>query len=268
MKAVAAPWLACLPVCAALGSAHAAEVDPRPPNRITLSASGVRLVDVADGGGGSLNYLHYITPDALIGIGAEHQFIADSKWSFGSLRGSYGFGAAETKTTLFGEANVGRGDEDGRDFDYGVAVLGLSQSLGGKLSVQLETRQIEVDRSEGNLPKVGLTFVWNPRWLTNVSYARSVSGNLGTELTSARIDRYGKRVNVFIGGATGTADPVVLNLPPGVTLPVSDLSQGFAGIGVSFLRGQVQLVGDYLESGDSERITVTLSFTAFFRRAP
>src|SRR5690606_34997729 len=129
------------------------------------------------------------------------------------------------------------------------------------------TRQIDVDRSEGNLPKLGVTIVWTPQWLTSISYAHSIGGNLGTELTSARLDRQGQRINVFIGGATGTADPVVLNLQPGLTLPVSNLREGFAGIGISFLRGQIQLVGDYLESGDSERITVTLSFTAFFRRS-
>jgi hypothetical protein len=259
-------WFSSLSAGPLLSVAYAAEIDARPPNRLILSASGVRLTDIDDGGGGSLNYLHYLTPDALVGVGAEHQFIADSEWTFGSLRGAYGFGAAERRTTVFGELHVGQGDEDGRDFDYGVAVLGLSQSLSSKFSVQLEARQIEVDRSHGNLPKLGLTYVWSPQWLTNISYAHSVGGNLGTELTSARIDRYGKRLNLFIGGATGSADPVVLNLPPGAGPPVNDLNQGFAGVAKTFSRGEVQLVGDYLESGDSERITVTLNFTAYFGR--
>lgn len=253
---------------ALLCAARAAEVDARPPNRLVFSASAVRLVDVDDGGGGSLNYLHYLTPDAMVGIGVEHQVLAESQWTFGSLRGAYGFGAPETKTTLYGEAHGGKGDEDGRDFDYRVGVLGVSQSLTKSFSLQLETRQIDVDLSRGNLPKLGLTYVWNPRWVTNVSYAKSVSGNLGTELTSGRIDYYGSWMNVFVGGAAGSADPVVLNLPPGTNLPVSNLKQGFAGLTKTFGRGEVQLVGDYLESGDSERITVLLNFTAYFRRTP
>jgi hypothetical protein len=73
-------------------------------------------------------------------------------------------------------------------------------------------------------------------------------------------------MNVFVGGASGTADPVVLNLQPGIVLPVSDLKQGFAGIGRTFPRGQIQVVGDYLESGESERITLLLNFTAYFPR--
>jgi hypothetical protein len=149
-----------------------------------------------------------------------------------------------------------------------VGVLGVSQSFGRKFSVQIETRQIEVDRSTGNLPKVGLTYFWSPQWSTNVSYAKSVSGNLGTELTSGRIDYYGRGFNLFIGGAGGSAAPVVLNLQPGITLPVSNLKQGFAGFGRTFSFGELQLVGDYLESGESERITVMLNFTAYFPRTP
>lgn len=245
------------------GPVLAQQVDARPPNRVSVSANGVRLVDVDDGGGGSLNYLHYVTPNVLVGVGAEHQFIADSYWTFGSLRGSFGFGDPPRRTTLFAEAHLGEGDEDGRSFDYGVGVVGLSQSITSKLSIQLETRQIEVDRSEGNLPKLGITYVWSPNWVTSVAYAESVSGNLGTDLTSARIDRYGKSVNFFIGGATGSADPVVLNLQPGVVLPVSEVDQGFIGFTKVFSRGEIQLVGDYLTSGDSERISVTLNFTAY-----
>jgi hypothetical protein len=263
---VALAFIACAP--ALLSQARAAQVDARPPDRLAFSANAVRLVDVDDGGGGSLNYLHYLTPDVLIGVGVEHQFIADAQWTFGSLRGVYGFGTPETKTTLYAELHAGGGDEDGRNFDYGVGVLGVTQSLGRKFSVQLEARQIEVDRSTGNLPKLGLTYLWTPQWSTNVAYAKSVSGNLGTELTSGRIDHYGRALNFFIGGAAGSAAPVVLNLQPGITLPVSNLKQGFAGLGKTFSFGDFQLVGDYLKSGDSERITVFVNFTASFPRKP
>jgi hypothetical protein len=256
-------WASALPC-----TAEAAEVDARPPNRLAFSANGVRLVDVDDGGGGSLNYMHYLTADALIGVGVEHQFIGESQWTFGTLRGAYGFGTPETKTTIYGELHAGQGDEDGRDFDYGIGVLGVSRFLSSNFSMQLETRQIEVDLSTGNLPKLGLTYIWRPHWVATVSYAKSISGNLGTELTSGRIDHYGRWFNVFVGGAAGQAAPVVLNLQPGVTVPVDNLKQGFVGLGKALARGEVQLVGDYLESGDSERITVLLNFTAYFPRKP
>ena len=36
------------------------------------------------GGGGSLRWLHNFSPDTLIGLGAEHQVLSVSRWTFGS----------------------------------------------------------------------------------------------------------------------------------------------------------------------------------------
>ena len=241
----------------------AAEVDARPPDRLSLSGNRSELTDTKDeGGGGALNWTHYFTPDTVFGLGAEHQFVEEAKWTFGTLRGAVGFGDPDSKSTVYGEVQYGEGDDNGRDFDYGVAVLGFSQMLTPKFFVLLEGRQIEIDTSHGNLPKLGLTYVWTPRVSTTVSYAHSVGGNLGTELTSARLDYYG-RLNLIIGGAWGTADPNVINLQPGLSLPAQDLREGFLGIGKTFSRAEVQLLGDYLKLADSEKVTVTLSITAF-----
>lgn len=246
---------------AAIG--QAAQVDARPPDRLTLIANGSTLTDTDGGGGGSLNWIHYVTPDALVGLGAEHQFIEDSAWTFGSLRASYGRGAPESRFVIFGEGHYGQGDEDGRDFDYAVAVLGVSQAFTPKFSVQLEGRYIDIDTTDGALPKLALTYQWTPRLMTSVSYAHSVGGNLGTELTAVRLDHFGRILHFMIGGATGTADPSVINIQPGLSLPARDLKQAFIGFGKTFSRAEVQLLGDYLELEDSEKVTVTLSFSVF-----
>lgn len=242
---------------------HAAQVDARPPDRLTLSGNRSELPDTDDkGGGGSLNWTHYFTPDVIFGIGVEHQFVEESKWTFGTLRGAVGFGEPASKLTVYGEVQYGEGDDNGRDFDYGVAVLGLSRAFTPKFFVQLEGRQIEIDTSHGNLPKLGLTYVWSPSVATTVAYAHSIGGNLGTELTSARIDYYGP-VNLILGGAWGKADANVVNLQPGLSLPAQDMREGFFGVGKTFSHGELQLLGDYLKLADSEKVTVTLSFTAF-----
>lgn len=242
----------------------AAEIDARPPDRLTLSGTGARLTDIdEDGAGGSLNYLHYFTPDVIFGLGGEHQTIADSQWSFGSLRGAVSHGEPGSRFNINAEVNYGDGDENGRQFDYLVAVLGFSQSFGTKFSMQLENRHIDIDTTQGNLPKLGLTYLLTPRLAANVSYADSVGGNLGTQLTTVRLDHYGDAMNFLIGGAMGDADPSVVNLQPGLTLPSQDLQQVFLGIGKTFSRVEVTLLGDYLELGESEKVTVTLSFTAF-----
>ena len=74
--------LLCLSLSAsglASAGAFAAEIDARPPDRLTLSGSSSRLTETDDeGGGGSLNWLHYFTPNAIFGLGGEYQFVADS----------------------------------------------------------------------------------------------------------------------------------------------------------------------------------------------
>lgn len=243
--------------------ALAADIDARPPDRLTLAANGVALTDSDDGGGASLNWLHYVTPDALFGVGAEHQFIADSRWTFGSLRGSLGYGQPASRFNISAEAHYGEGDENDREFDYAVGVLGISQAFTNKFSVQLEERYIDIDTSRGSLPKLSLSYLWSPKVFTTVAYAQSVGGNLGTELTTARIDLFGQYVKFMLGAAVGRADPTVINLQPGLNLPPRDFREGFIGIGRTFGRGEIHLIGDYLEMEDSEKVTVTLSFTAY-----
>lgn len=239
-----------------------AELDARPPDRLIVTANGSRLTDAdADGGGGAINWLHYVSPDALFGVGAEHQFIDESQWTFGTLRGSVSRGEPGSRTSFFGDANYGQGDDDGRDFDYAVAALGISQAFSPKFFAQLEARYIDVDTSDGVLPKLGLTYLWTLGLSSTISYEKSVSGNLGTELVTGRFDYRGQKVNLIVGGATGHADPVVVNLQPGLTLPTSDLKEGFAGIGIPFSRGEVLVLGDWLELAGSEKVTVTLSVT-------
>lgn len=258
------PLLLCLSSLATAASATAAEIDARPPNKLTVSGNHATFRDSdSDGGGGSLSYLHYITPDVLVGGGADHTFVEDTKLTYGSLRAAIGRGEPSHRFNLIGEVYYGEGDDVGRKFDYAVGALGISQAISNKFSVQLETRQFDIDTTDGNLPKLGLTYVWTPSLVTNVSYAHSVSGNLGTELTSARIDYYGRFVNLLLGGASGRANPSVLVPELGVTAPASHSKQGFLGLGKTFKRGEVQLLGDYLEVSGSEKITVTLSFTAY-----
>lgn len=258
LLSLSAAWL-----CSVPSGASAAEVDARPPNRLTLTASGSRQDDVDDGGTASLNYLHYFTPNTLFGIGAEHQFIGEASLTFGSARVAWGHGNPGARTTLFGEANQGSGDDDGRDFDYSVYVLGISQALTPKLSLELEAREIDIDTTSGTLPKLGVSYLWTPRLLTYLSYAKSFDDNLGTELTTARIDYYGSLVNLKLGAATGRANSAVLTLQRGISLPATESKQGYIGIGKTFKRWEVLLLADYLETDLVEKTTLTLSFTTY-----
>jgi hypothetical protein len=100
--------------------------------------------------------------------------------------------------------------------------------------------------------------------LTAVSYAYSVSGNLGTHLTAARIDLYGSKVN-FLGGVSfGQVSPTVLGLE--LVLPGKTLKEGYVGMSIPLphLRGDLTLVLDYQDLSGSNRVAGTLSYVFHF----
>jgi hypothetical protein len=96
--------------------------------------------------------------------------------------------------------------------------------------------------------------------LTTVSYADSVSGNLGTHLTSGRIDLFGPKVGFLGGVAFGQVSPTVLGLEGAI--PGKTLSEGYVGVTKHLprARGDLTLVVDYQDLSGSSRVTVTLNY--------
>jgi len=235
-------------------------------DRLTLSANGSTLTDSDGGVGGAVGWLHNFSPDAVFGLAAEHQTIADARWTFGSISTSLTRGPSTARRSLYGDFHKGTGDDNSRDFNYQAGALGVFLPLAGRLSLQLEDRQIDIDTSHGNMPKVGLSMLWTPRLQTAVSYTDTAGGNLGTNLGAALLDYYGP-VHWLVGGAVGRADPVVVNLQPGTQLRGRTLRQGFAGFSKAFSRTELLMIADYLELAGSERVTLTVGLTVNLRSA-
>jgi hypothetical protein len=130
--------------------------------------------------------------------------------------------------------------------------------------VQLEDRQFDVEKTHGNLPKLGLSYLWNPHILTAVSYAYSVGGNLGTHLTSARIDLYGSKVNFLAGVSFGQVSPTVVGLE--FIVPGKTLKEGYVGVTKPLpqIRGDLSLVVDYQDLSGSGRVAATLAYIFHF----
>ena len=265
-------WLAILAILGASAlapSAHAqvevpqASPQPAAPNadRLTLTANGSTLSEASGGRGASVGWLRYLGSDAMIGLGVQHQSIADAHWTFASLNGNWAHtSAAGRKINLSGEIYRGSGEDTGRPFDYAVTAAGVTGAVTDRLSLRFETREIDIDTTHGNLPKLGLSFSWNTRFLSDVAYAKSVSGNLGTELVSARTDYFGDRFRLLFGAAFGEAAPSVLNLRPGLSVPDSSFRQFFAGVSKPLERGELLAVADHLHMGGSRRATLTISY--------
>jgi hypothetical protein len=231
-------------------------------DRISVSADGATLTGTDGGGGASLGWLHNFDADTLAGVAVEHQVLANAHWTFGSVNGSLTTGPAGQRYSFYGEAHEGAGDDGPNAFHYAIEAVGVIGTYSHKFSAQLEDRQIDVESSHGNLPKVGLSYLWGPNYQTAVSYQHSVSGNLGTHLTAVRIDKYGATLNFLGGVAFGQASPAVVNLQTGIVIPGNQLKEGYIGVSKPLprFRGELVLVGDYLDLSGIKRATVTLSY--------
>jgi hypothetical protein len=199
-------------------------------DRIAVSADGATLTGTNGGGGGSLGWLHNFDADSLVGVAAERQVLGDANWTFGSVNGSLTRGPENRRYSVYAEAHEGAGDDGLRAFHYSIVAAGVIGTYFHRLSAQLEDKRIDVEGTHGNLPKVGVVYLWNPHLQTQVSYSYSLSGNLGTHLTAARLDEYNAAVNLLVGVAFGQASPViVLNFQSGF-VPARQLHEIYAGV--------------------------------------
>jgi len=259
MKAICPQlWIPLLGLaCIALAHADDAGSD----DRLLFSASGATLSVASGGGSGSAGWLHNFNADNLAGAAVEYDTIANGHWTFGSLNGATTSGPAGARLSLYGEIHEGEGDLGTHHFDYSVVAVGLIRTFGPHFSLLLDDRQFDIDTSRGNLPKIGLTYLWGPRVQTAVAYQHSVSGNLGTNLGSIRVDVYGKPLNWLAGGAYGQGAPAVFNLQSDLIEPGSGrLKEVFLGAGKSFARSDLTVVADYLDISGTRRVTLTVNY--------
>ena len=157
-----------------------------PDDRLIVGANGSTLTGGSGGAGAAATWLHDLAPGTLFGAGAEYETIANSHWTLGSITGAVSLGPdSGPRTSLSGELHEGAGDIAGRPFTYSLEIVGASRPLTGGLSLQLEERRIDIDTSHGDLPKIGFTYAWTPRFQSSLGYARTVDGNLGTDIGTA-----------------------------------------------------------------------------------
>lgn len=229
-------------------------------DRIALSADGSTLSHTNGGGGGSLAWLHNFDPNALFGVAVEHQQLSVANWTFGSVNGAFTFGPDGQRYSAYGEAHEGAGDDGPHPFHYSIEALGLIGSYFKRLTVQVEDRQIDVETTHGNLPKVGVSYLWSPHLQTSVSYSYSVSGNLGTRLPGFRIDAYGANFSYLAGAAYGPASAAVLGLD--FTVPVHRLKEAYVGLSkpLPHPHSEITLIADYQDLSGSTRYIVTLNY--------
>jgi hypothetical protein len=239
-------------------------------DRIIFGADATTLTGTNGGAGGSVGWLHNFDPSDLLGATVEHQNLSDAHWTFGSLNGSTTIGPGPQRYSFYGEAHEGAGDDYFRAFHYRIEAAGVIGTFDHQLSVQFEDRRIDVETTHGNLPKVALSYLWSPHWLTTVSYQYSVSGNLATRLPAVRIDSYWATVNLLAGAAWGPSTLIELDLATGLKPEVHQLREGYFGVSKPLprWRSEVTLVADYLDLSGIKKASLTLTYIVHVGHKP
>jgi len=234
-------------------------------DRIAVSADGSTLTGTNGGAGASLGWLHNFDAASLAGIAVEQQVLSNAHWTFGSVNGSLTRGPDDQRYSVYAEAHEGAGDIGPRPFRYAIESVGVIGTYFHQLSVQMEDREINVDNIHGNLPKAGLSYLWGPHVQTAASYSYSVSGNLGTRLTAARIDEFNPTVNLLAGVAFGQASAIVVGTVSNQLVelaPGHRLKEEYVGMSkpLPHWRSEVILVADYQDLAGTKRATLTLNY--------
>jgi hypothetical protein len=236
-------------------------------DRITVSGDGASLTGTGGGGGASVGWLHNFDADTLAGVGVEHQVLANAHWTFGSLNGSWSTGAGNQRYSFYGEAHEGAGDDGPKPFKYAIEAVGVYGTFFHRLSLQFEDKQVDVEKTHGNLPKVGVAYLVNPHLQASASYSYSTGGNLGTRLTALRLDCYLPEFNLLAGYSFGQAAPaVILNFQADAAalfFAGPQLHEGYVGVSKPFphQRSELTLVADYQDLSGIKHAIVTLSYT-------
>jgi hypothetical protein len=244
--------------------AHSCALAQAQPSTDSLSVTGdgTTLTGTNGGGGGSVAWLHDFDPSTVSYLGAEHQVLANANWTFGSLNVTRGFGPDNERLNAYADIHEGAGHDALRSFDYHIEAGGLIATFDRRLGVTLEDRRIDVENVHGNLPKAGLSYLWNPHFMTSVSYQYSVTGNLATRISAARLDYFSAAFNVFGGGAYGPTLPIVFDLPTGLVAERRRQKEGFVGASKPLPKwhSDVTLVADYVDLSGVKRAVFTLTY--------
>ena len=133
-------------------------------DRIAVSANGSTLTGTNGGAGASLALLHNFDAATLLAGAVEYQVLSVAHWTFGSVNGALTRGPDNQRYTFSGEAHEGAGDDGPNSFHYHIEAVRCDRHVFPRLSAQLEDKRIDVETTHGNLPKVGLSYLWNPHF--------------------------------------------------------------------------------------------------------
>jgi hypothetical protein len=224
-------------------------------DRLIVGANGATVSGAGRGAGGSASWVEDL-PKAVVALTADYQTLGSSRWGYGAISVSFSSGSG----TYYAEINRGAGENglaDGNHhFAYDAATIGAGATIGKKVSLQLETRQIDIDTAHGNLPKATFEYLWLPGLRTSATYARSVTGNLGTKITALGLE-YDRTVTWLAGAGAGHVSPPIVNLESSQS--VAQYRQAYVGISTEPASTVWSVVIDHLRVGGIRRTMLSVT---------
>lgn len=212
----------------------------------------------SNGGGGGVEWLHPLSPQSSVNLGAFAFSLAGSSWAYGRVGGAF---TVRDRTTVSGELNLGSGEDDaGEGFTYEVYKAEITQALiDRRLYVAVEDQYFHVGDAEENLIKTGVIVAPVEPLTIRLNYYFATGGNVNSEFASGRVDFAFKPVTLIAGAVFGQTSPERLNVITGASSTVS-FREFFAGVGIPLGGYEVTLVLDGTEQADIWRWNAYLTW--------
>lgn len=237
---------------------QAVQAEERRPDILYISGQLTAIESSSNGGGGGVEWLHRLSAQSAVNLGAFAFSLVGSTWAYGRLGGAL---TVRDGTTVSGEVNLGAG-EDAADegFTYQVYKAEVTHALiDRRLYVAAEDQYFHVGSAEENLIKAGVILAPVDPLTIRLSYYFATGGNVHSEFASGRVDFAFKPVTLIAGAVFGQTSPERLNVISGASDTIS-FREFFAGVGIPVGRYEVTLVLDGTEQAGIWRMSAYLTW--------
>ena len=239
------------------GDSSAASSD----NSILVAASADRFSSGDLGLNASLDWIHHFASRTGVQrthtLGAAVYSAGDSRWSFAKLGAAY---PLIDYLTVQGQASVGGGKTAGQGFGYQVYDSSVSAKADPRAYFRLGHQFYQIAGSRSHLLKPGLVLVPTHQVQADLTYARSVSGNIGSRFFSGRIDFSTRTIDWLGGFSSGDSTPENLNLEIGSTPRTQRFRDVFMGASFRLPQSVLTVMADFLDTQPGNRSRLTIAW--------
>jgi hypothetical protein len=225
-------------------------------NFIVVSGTLGDIGDTTTNRSGEFDWVHSSDGGTAFGLGVSGYKVDNGDWMFGL--GSASFWLSPRWNLELG-MSLGAGNDGSAGFIYQKYSAKAMYRVTPKLYLKGQEEFIDIGTSNGHLLGAGVSFLPTRLLSTDLSYRRSVGGNLGTVFVIGRFDMNTRIIQPFAGFAVGQTAPAVFQLQAGQPAASPQFVDGFGGIAVPIFVAKVIFAGEWIQIGAGRRASLTCS---------